>query len=182
MAAQGWLQRWQRLSRRQRLAASLAGGVLFLGSVDALLLRPLRQRLHRLHQEVRTAERRLVESIVASRQADAVNQAFAAYEPYVRPAGSPEQELAGVLSEVESAIRQSGLVPLSLKPAPAQEGAPGTISVAVEGESTPEQLVQLLDGIQRSTRLLRVTDLTVRVVDGKVLRSSLVVSKRSLTP
>ncbi len=179
---QQWIQRWQRLSKRQQLIASLIGGLLVVAAVDALLLRPLRQRLTRLHHEVHAAEQRLVEAVVAGSQAKAVTQAFSAYEPYVRPAGSSEAELAGILSEVESAVRQSGLVLLGLKPATPQGGAANTVSVTIEGESTPEQLIQLLDAIQRSTRLLKVTDLAVRVAEGKTLRSSLVISKLLLAP
>ena len=179
---QPWLQHWQRLSKRQQLIASLIGGLLVVAVVDALLLRPLRQRLTRLHQEVQAAEQRLVQAVVASSQAEAVTQAFSAYEPYVRPAGSAEAELAGILSEVEAAVRQSGLVLLGLKPAPPQGGAATTVSVTIEGESTPEQLMQLLDAIQRSTGLLKVTDLTVRVAEGKTLRSSLIISKLLVAP
>ena len=178
-----WTQRWQRLGKRQQLIASLVGGLCVVGAVDVLLLRPLRQRLSRLHQDVRAAEQRLIQAVVANGQAKAVNQAFSAYEPYVKPVGSPEAELAGVLSEVESAVRQSGLVLLSLKPASPQGGsATNAVSVTIEGESTPEQLLQLLDAIQRSTGLLRVTDLTVRVAAGKSLRSSFVISKLLLAP
>ncbi len=172
-----WAQRWQRLPKRQQLAAALLGGLLLLGTVDALLLRPLRKQLGRLRQEVRAAEQQLVEAVVANNQAKAVNQAFSDYESYVQPVGSPEAELASALSEMESAIHQSGLVLLSLKPVPPQGAAPNMVSVTIEGESTPDQLWQLLDAIQRSTRLLRVTDLTVRATEGRSLRSSFVVSK-----
>lgn len=171
------MKRWQRLSKRQRLIAACAGGFLLVGAVDALLLRPLRRQLSRLHQDVQAAERQLAEAVVANNQAKAVNQAFSDYAPYVRPTGSPEAELASILSEVESAIHESGLVLLSLKPVPPQVAATNAVSVTIEGESAPNQLWQLLDAIQRSTRLLRVTDLTVRAAEGKALRSSFVVSK-----
>ena len=179
---QDWARRWRQLTKRQRLIASIAGGVCALLIADALLLRPLRQRLGRLRQEVRAVEQRLAQAVVAKSQAAAVNKAFSAYEPYVRPTGSPEAELAEVLSEVESAVRQSGLVLLNLKPTPPQGDAVRAVSVTVEGESNPEQLLQLLDAIQRSTRLLKVTDLTVRVAEGRALRSSLIISKLLLTP
>ena len=172
-----WMARWQRLPKRQQLIACLAGGGLLLGTVDALLLRPLRRQLGHLRQDVRTAEQQLVEAVIANNQAKAVNRAFSDYEPYVRPVGSPEAELASVLSEMEDAVHQSGLVLLSLKPVPPQGAAANTVSVTIEGESTPDQLWQLLDAIQRSTRLLRVTDLTVRVTEGRNLRSSFVISR-----
>lgn len=169
--------RWQRLSKRQQLIASVGLAIVVLVVADRLALRPLRHQLRRLRQEVQEMERRLIEAMIANQQAEAVNQAYAAYEPYAKPAGSPESELAGVLSEVESAVRQSGMVLLNLKPITAGEGAAHRVSVTLDGEGSPGQLVGLFDRIQRSPRLLKITDLTVRVSEGQTLRASFVISQ-----
>lgn len=172
------LQRWQRLSRRQQAAVLIVGSVATVWGMDGIALRPLRQRVRELRRQVRETEQRLADSIVASAQANAVNRAFTAYEPYITtPAGSSESELAGLLSEVESAVRQSGMVLLNLRPVSGRSGTANTVSVTVEGEASPSQLVQLLDLLQRSTRLLKVAELTVRVSEAKTLRTSLVISK-----
>jgi hypothetical protein len=52
--------------------------------------------------------------------------------------------------------------------------------VSLETESSPTQLVQLLDRMQRSARLLRVTQLSLRVVEGRALRASIVISQLTL--
>jgi type II secretory pathway component PulM len=170
-------QRWQRLSKRQQAAAFVAGALAGLWIVNVVALRPLRRRLDRLHDEVQQAEQRLVEALVASQQATRVNKTFEAYASYVQPSGPPESELASVLSEVESAVRQSGMVLLNLKPVTPRDGTVEAISVTVDGEADPEQLMNLLDRIQRSTRLLKVTELSVRVSEQQRLRTSLVISK-----
>ena len=171
------LQRWRRLSTRQRIVVGGIGALAVVWSVDAVLLGPLRRRLSRLQGHVRDTERRLLDAITASSQAEAVHRAFHAYESYAVASESAETELAKMLSEVESAIRQSGMTLLNLRPATDRNAPTETIQVSAEIEATPQQLVALLDRVQRSTRLLKVTELNVRVSESKTLRVSLVVSK-----
>lgn len=168
---------WQRLSKRQQLVALVAGGLAVVWGVHTITLRPLSRWVSQLHREVRDTEARLIEAVAAGQQAEAVDGAFAAYEPYVAPSGPPETELAGFLGEVESALQRAGLAVLNLKPVPVRDSSPQAISVTVESESTPGQLVQFLDLLQRSKRLLRITELAVRASEGRTLRSSMVISK-----
>ncbi len=171
-------ERWRRLSRRQQLTLLIGGGLVALWAADSAAFRPLRSRLASLKRDVQAAEQELVHSLLAVRQREAVAKAFTAYEPYVKPSGSAEAEVAGFSSEVESALSKSGMVVLSLKPVTPRAGArTDAISVAIEGESSPGQLLQFLEAIQRSPRLLKVTELAVRVSESRTLRCSLVISK-----
>jgi len=174
---------WRRLGKRQQLAVIFGGSLAAAWAVDTVALRPLRNRLDGLNQQVRETEQRLLDAVAAGREADAVTKAFAAYEPYVRPAGSRETALAVMLSEVETAIRESGVVLLNLKPTQVKDAGkstveqePQVISVLMDGEAGPEQLVRLLDHLHRSPRLLRVSELSVRVSEQKTLRTSMVIS------
>ena len=174
--------RWTQLDKRHKRLL-LALGV--LGAVwlsDAMILRPLRVRLSQLHRDVRQTEQRLRDALVATAQAEAVNQAFEVYQSYVQPSGSPESELASVLTEVESAVREAGMVLISLKPQSVSGSTAHAVSVTVETETSPAQLVQLLNRIQRSAHLLKVTELNVRVVEGRTLRASFVIGKLLLGP
>ena len=172
------IQRWQRLSRRQQVAILAVVGVLTLWVFDALVFRPLlRGRLNELKRQARDAEQRLVDATIASAQADAVSQAFEVYRPYIKPAGSVEGELAAVLTEVESVVRETGLVQISLKSVPERKPSTDRVSITLETEGSPTQLMRLLDRFQRSTLLLRVTELTVRTSESQTLRGSLVISK-----
>ncbi len=168
---------WRKLGKRQQLVVMVVGGALLFWVLDLVTLRPLRRRLHRLHEEVRQAEQRLTDGVIANEQADAVDRAFEAYASYAKPAGAAQSELAGVLSEVEAAVRQSGMILLNLKPLSQRGDTSGTISVTIDGEATPSQLVRLLDQLQRSPRLLKVDELTVRVSEAQTLRTSLVISR-----
>ena len=178
----GAAQWWKRLDRGRQRLVLLLGAAAAVGLTDAVVLRPLRLRLVQLHREVRETEQRLVDAMVAGAQTDEVAQALGAYQPYLQPAGSEESELAAVLTEVESAVRASGMVLLNLKPQMGGKSLADAVSVTVEAEASPPQLVELLDRLQRSTRLLRVTELHVRVSEGRTLRASLVVSKLLLGP
>ena len=171
------LQGWQRLAKPQQLAVLLVGGAAIILGIDLIVLRPLRHGVRALRHQVHETEQRLIESIVSSQQTDGVNRAFDAYSSYLAPTGSSDAALADVLSEVEHVIQQSGLTLINLKPASPQAGKSPMIQVMVEGEASPEQLVRALDLIQRSPKLLKVTDLTVRVTEDKTLRTSLVISK-----
>lgn len=169
---------WQRLSKRQQLIVIVGASAALIWAADAVALRPLRRHLGQLHREAREAEEQLVEALVASRQADEVNRAFSAYAAYVHPAQPTEAEMANALTEVEGATRESGMTLLNLKPSLARQGETGTISVTLESEGSPAQLVQFLNRIQRSTNLLKVTELTVRAsAEGRSLRTSMVISK-----
>lgn len=173
---------WQRLTKRQQRFALVLGGLVAVWGADGVLLHPLRSRLRALHEEVREAERRLVEATIASAQAETVNRAFEQYAAYLNAAGPIEAELAAALTEVESAIRDVGIVLINLKQGSTPAEAGGTVSVSVECEVTPTQLVQLLDRLQRSVRLLKVTQLTVRASETNTLRASLVISKLLVRP
>jgi len=177
-AAVPLIDRWQRLGKRQQLLAVIAGSVGTMLLMDLIALRPLRQHVQELNQKVSTAEQQLLQAIAAQHRADEVNKAFTAYAPYVHPAGSLESELAGFVGEVESALHQSGITVINFKPVTSRDEAPATvIRVAIEGESIPAQLMQFLSLVQRSTRVLKVTELSVRTTDIKTLRSSIVISK-----
>lgn len=169
------LKRWQQLNKKQQIAAGIAGSLLALWLVDLIALRPLRNRLHAVSREVEQAKQKLIAATEADYNAANVAKAFKAYEPYAAPSGPAEAELAALLSDVENTVRQSGVVLLNLKPA--QRGTDRAISVAVDGESSPEQLMRLLDQLQRSQRALKVTDLSIRVSESKTLRVAMVISK-----
>ena len=169
------LQRWQRLKKNQQFVVGIIGSLFMLWFVDFIALRPLRNRLQVLNQEVEQTRQKLLNATAADHNAANVSKAFKGYESFAAPSGAPETELAGLLSDVENTVRQSGVVLLNLKPG--QRGAERSISVAVDGESSPEQLMRLLDALQRSQRALKVTDLSVRVSESKTLRVAMVISK-----
>ena len=171
------LQQWQRLNKRQQRLVLVVGGLVTVWAADGLLLRPLRRRLTALHQEVRDTERRLIDATVASAQVETVNRAFEQYEAYLKGAGTVDAELAAALTEVEAAVRDVGIVLIHLKQGAAQAESGGTVGVSIECEASPTQLVQLLDRLQRSVHLLKVTQLNVRASEGRALRASLVISK-----
>ncbi len=170
------LQRWQRLKKGQRLVAGVLGTLFMLWAVDLIAFRPLRRHLHALEQEVQQTKKQLIDATIADQNSANVAKAFKAYGPYSTVSGAPETELAGLLSDVETSVRQSGMVLLNLKPS-ARVVSGNTIGVAVDGESSPEQLMRLLDQLQRSQRALKVTELSIRVSESKTLRVAMVVSK-----
>lgn len=175
-------RRWHALPQRYRqLLFALAVLLVCLG-VDGIMIRPLRRQLARLHERIREAEQRLTEATIASGQAEAVAQAFTAYAPYAQPSGSREAELAGLLTEVESAVRETGMVLLNLKPEDIGADAGKALAIRVEAEAGTAQLLQLLDRLQRSPRLLNVSELSVRVAEGRTLRTTLVITRRRLLP
>ena len=173
--------RWKRLTSRQQWWVIALCALLVVWLVDVAAFRPLRIYVRQLQSQVRQAEQRLVDMVVASAQAEGTSSALEAYEPYLTRAPNAEAELAAVLAEVEAAVRESGMALINLRPVGDVRGGTDIVSVSIEAESSPAQLVRVLSRLQRSTQLLRVTELTIRSTE-RTLRSSLVVSKWLLAP
>lgn len=177
MAAASFQAAWQRVPKPQQVLLRLLGVGLLLWGVGQVTLRPLQRRLRALKAEVAEAEARLLAATAASQQTERMQKAFAPYQPYVKKPAAPEVELAGFMTEVEQAAKDAGIAEPYLKPLKTPEATPQVLSATMEAEASPAQLIALLDTIQRSTRLLRVKELTVRVTEGRTLRSSLVIEK-----
>ena len=169
--------RWLGGGKTQRLTLIVLGALAVLAVASLVLFRGLGRWLDRLEQQVRDAEQRLVMAVAATQQAEQVQQAFSAYEPFASPSQPAAAERNQLLRDVEDALRQSGIVSLSSRELQTNEEAEGTVSIRVDGESSPGQLITFLDLLQRSPRLLRVTKLEVRVSEGRTLRCSMDVSK-----
>ncbi len=176
-------QWWQRLPKRRQLLAILLGSALAGWVVDTSTFRPLRRHVRQLDQRVREAQQQLIKAVVALGQEDVVNEAFAAYAPYTTSSdGSSGSALARLLSDVEALVRESGMTVIALKPATEREENSSTLGVAVETEASPEQFARLLDALQRSTTLLKITEMNVRVGDQGTLRGSLVITRLLVKP
>ncbi len=175
------LQRWQRLTARQRALTALLGGFLLLGAVDLIALRPLRRRVSQLRSQAREIEQRLIQAMVASAQAEAVNETYAQYAPYVQPSAGPEADLAALSSEVEGAARALGVQLINLRQEPTS-GERRVVSVNLETEATATQVAELLDRLARSPQLLRITEMSLRLAEGRALRASFVISKLVAVP
>lgn len=182
------LEQWQKLSVMQRRLAAGVSLVVGVWLVNLIGLGPLRQDIRRLRDQVRDTEQRLMRAVSVNTQAATILQAFEAYRSYV-PGSVSEGDAAHtqsqVQSDVEAAVRASGMSLLNVKPVSASthDGA-STVSVALELEATPEQLIRLLDSLQRSTQLLKVTQMAMRLTDERALtlRCSMVITKLLLTP
>ena len=112
------LQRWQRLKTGQRFVAAAVSGLVLLWTVDVVAFKPLRRRLGALTAEVEQTKQALIRATEADHNASLVARAFKNYELYAATSASAEAELAALLSDIETTVRQSGVVLLNLKPAP----------------------------------------------------------------
>lgn len=182
------LERWQRLPILQRRLAAGVSLVFGVWLVNLIGLGPLRQDIRRLRDQVRETEQRLMRAVSVNTQATTILQAFEAYRSYVPGSvseGDSAHTQSQVQSEVEAAVRASGMSLLNVKPVSAStHNGASTVSVSLELEATPEQLIRLLDGLQRSTQLLKVTQMAMRLTDERALtlRGSMVITKLLLTP
>ncbi len=183
------LEPWQRLSVTQRRVALTLSVLAGVWLIESLGLGPLRRQIRQLRQQVQDTEQRLARAVSVSAHATTIRTAFEAYRPYV-PATSPALNDAvrvqsQVQSEVEAAVRVSGINLLNVKPVSTGTREVGsTVSVALELETTPEQLITLLDSVQRSTQLLKVTHMALRLTDehAATLRCSMMITKLLLSP
>lgn len=168
---------WQQRTKRQQLLLLLGGGVVCVALVYGIALQPLQRGVAALRRQVREQEERLVKAIAATRQADEVNRAFAAYAVYTQPSAAADVERTNVQSDVEAIANDTGIARILLKQVGANAGAADRVSVRLEGEASSEELVRFLDRVQRSPRLLKITELDVRISAEGTLRTTIVITK-----
>ncbi len=150
-------------SRRSKRESALVYGtviIIFFASLDRLVYHPIVNRLNELDQEVLLKENQLRRNLRNLAARETVFKAYSAYAAYGLTAGSDEEEIAGLLNEIEGLARKSGLSLVNVKPMPATRadfGKQYPVEVEVETEIAP--LTKFIYGLRSSKYLLRVKKL-----------------------
>jgi len=134
--------------------------IIVLGSMDRLVYQPIMNLFNEVEQEILSQENQLRKNMRFLATREAISNRYSAYAAYVVTTGSDEEEVAGLLNEVEGVARKSGLDLLNMKPKPAFTTEFGKqYPVEVEMETQMKELIKFIHGLQSSKYILRVQKL-----------------------
>lgn len=172
-------QLFSRLSKKERILLYAAGVIIFFALLDRLIYHPIVNRLHELNQEILLQEnqlRRILKNLAAR---ETVLNTYSAYAAYALTAGSDEEKIAGLLSEIEGLARKSGLSLVNVRPKPATKTDFGKqYPVEVEVETEIASLIKFIHGLHSSKHLLRVKTFRLMHKEGgtSTMKSYLLIS------
>ena len=153
-------QLFSRLSKRESALVYATAIIIVFVSVDRLVYHPIANRFNELDQEILLKENQLKRNLRNLAARETVFNAYSAYAAYGLTAGSDEEEIAGLLNEIEGLARKSGPSLVNVKPKPATRtdfGKQYPVEVELETEMAP--LIKFIHGLHSSKHLLRVKQL-----------------------
>jgi hypothetical protein len=148
------------LSTRQRTLLALTVALVGVAALERLVYAPVVGRLAELDQEIPLKETQLRRNLknLAARET-----VLAAYGPYTTPpatAGSPDETIGGLLTEIEELAGKAGLALVNVRPKPATKVDVGKqYPVEIELETDMGPLIRFIHGLHGSKHLLRVSQL-----------------------
>lgn len=171
---------WDKLSKKERIGLSMAFVFLAVAFLDRLMIAPIRNRFHRLSQEIRTSEKQLGSDLRNLNQKEFITQEYEKNLSYIKRSGSDEEEVAKILGEIESLARKSSVYLVDMKPRK-PEGVDFYVeyTIEIETEGQMESLVNFLHQLNTSAQLLRVEKLRLNQAKAgsTVLKGSMLITK-----
>lgn len=139
-------------------------GFMVLALLDRMVVSPISSRINRSNQQVSLAEKQLGRHLRNLRQEQVISEEYRKYIKYVKKVGSDEEEVAGILGEIEELARKSAVYLVDIKPQMAKKvNFYKKYSVEVEAEGETESLVDFMYRLNNSPQLLRVAKLRFRL-------------------
>ena len=148
--------------------------------LDRLIVAPVHHKLQQINHEIAISEKQLGRSLRNLNQKDVIAKAYERYTPYVKRAGSDEEEVAKILSEIEEVARKSAVSLDNVKPQePKKRDFYKEYSVEIEAEGDMESLVSFLHQLSASSQLLRPEkiNLSLQERDSTIVKASIVITK-----
>jgi len=153
-------QFFSKLSKRERKILYASVIIIVLGSMDRLVYQPILSLFNEVEQEILSQENQLRKNMRFLAAREAISNRYSVYAAYAVTTGSDEEEVAGLLNEVEGVARKSGLALLNMKPKPAFTTEFGKqYPVEVEVETQMKELIKFIHALQSSKYILRVQKL-----------------------
>ena len=146
-----------RLSKRERYIAYIATIVIVLFLFNRVMLRPIVNKLNDLNQEIVIQEKKLEKSLNILLHEDLIDTNYKKYVQNLKQTQSDEEEIAGLLSEIEKIAKKSGVFLSDIKPLPVKKiDYYKEYFIELETESDISSLIDFTYQLEKSPRLLRV--------------------------
>ena len=168
------------MSKRERTWIIIALVIVLAAAVDRLAIKPLRDTIADLDQEIATKTKTLMGYRRSIAREEAVSQEYREYAEYLKRSGSNEQETSRILQTLDRLARRTGVNLNQSTPRGAEELEWVTkLNVEIEAEARPERLVRFLYELNTVADILRSDRVQVRAGDRQTphVRSVIEVSK-----
>lgn len=171
---------WEKLTKQERLIAYVALVVFLLAFFDRFMLEAILSRMDTVESEIRMKELLVKKNLKLLHQKDVITNEDTRYSVYSIQAKSPEEEISGVLKEIERLASESSVVMSEIKPTGIEEGAVvKKYSIALSCEATMEQLANFMFQIENSKILFTIDTYSLSSKDREkgIVKCTMSVSK-----
>lgn len=152
------LDRYLKLSKKEKRILWIAVTIVGIAFIDRVIVLPVVTTLTNLSINVREQEQSIKKSMNMLLHKDGIIAESQEYMAYSVEARNPEEEMVGLLKEVEQVAEKSGVSLLYVKPAATKEEKKGIKKyyATLECEAPMEQVATFFHGVESSTKLLKV--------------------------
>jgi len=156
-----WVAFFNRLSKREKLIAIAAFGVVFVLVTDQLVVRQILKSLNSLDQQAKDLESNIKKSIRMLSQKERMLAEIEKYKVFSVETKSSEEETVALLKHIEELANQSSVNLLYAKPAGSKpDEAVKKFIVTLECEGQMAQMIKFFYEIENSTLLLKIDKFT----------------------
>jgi hypothetical protein len=178
------LQVYTKLSKTEKNVLFVTLFLVVLSFADRVIILPVVTTLSNLNTSVRDQESSIKKSMNVLLHKDGIITESQEYMAYSVEAKNPEEEMVGLLKEVESVAASAGVSLLYVKPANTQEEKNVKKYYSIlECEAPMEQIATFFHGIESSTKLLKIEKYLIqpKSKDSSIARCTVTVSKTVLS-
>ena len=175
---------YARLSKREKLI--LFGTVVMLGVfvTDKVIIGPSYRKMTALDADIQAQEAAIKKSVYVQVQEERILAEGKEFMSYSVESQNPEQEMVGLLKEIESTADSAGVSLLYVKPAKEEgDGSVKKYFANLECEAEMEQVATFFHGIESSTKLLKVEkyEIQPKNKESSIARCTITISKTVLS-
>lgn len=168
------------LSTRERRILQLAAGCLLFLLADKVVFTRVWEMYSSMEARITEAEGTYVRNLVNLKRKEIVESDYAKYDSFIRPAGSDEEENAGLLSEAEQVARSNQVVLVDMKPREVKTHQfHKEYAADMDAEAEMGNLIKFIYQIEQSPQLMRVSSakITLKEAESTFVRAKMTVTK-----
>lgn len=169
-----------KLSLREKRILYGAVGLIGLILVERLVVHPIASKLAGLDRSIHDQKTAIRKSMHVLLQKEKIMRESKQYASYSLESKGPEEEMTGLLKEIEAIANHSSVTLLYVKPVSAKEsGNAKKYYASLECEAPMEEAVRFFYNIESAARLLKIEKYTIspKSKDSSIARCTVTVSK-----
>jgi hypothetical protein len=175
---------YAKLSKKEKSILFVALLLIGIAFVDRVIVLPIVTSLSALSQNVKDQESAIKKSMSVLLHKDSIIEENRVYAEYSLEAKNPEEEMVGLLKEVEVVAKKTGVNLLYVKPgAVTEESKTKKYYANLECEASMDLAATFFHGIESSTKLLKIEKYQIvpKSKDSSIARCTVTVYKTVLS-